>query len=553
MQSVTNGQLGKVNQILSYDFVEEMPALVATETVTRLKEVLPTTPLLHQCVTALTRGATATSPASTAAAGANAEAYNTAMITALAARRLEVAKYLITFNRPALELSTENSSGLSVLHYAVLNGDLKIAQLVIYSLRLENEDRKGNLNINSRCHKQGWAPLHYAVDKLDVEAIRLLTQNGANLQATVATDKRQTPMELAKQKLKTANNAGKAAVQAAIDELQSAIERNKALKEAEAKSKKHADTAEAPKSAAPAAAVVAGTKEKKGAQPTSTPAAAVVAESSDAVAAKADKKKKKKEKEKLATAPQPAASAPVPAALVPPAPPVMKPAAAIVAPPAAPAIIKGKSPASEPHAAPAAVPASASAAPALASKNKKGKAAKAAAQAATATAEPSINAIAEMSVSSRDELVDRLLAMGFREADCLQAIALYGTDTDRAISWLCEKPVTASPSVPPATASAAKHVSEGDARGAEPTAAAAVSSTSSASTATNNTVAASASAGLNSTQKLQKEKDELRRINQAWNQKAIEEKRKVHYSAQYTLLFLITRLNSMLCTCRWKP
>lgn len=49
----------------------------------------------------------------------------------------------------------------------------------------------------------------------------------------------------------------------------------------------------------------------------------------------------------------------------------------------------------------------------------------------------------ELSVASRDELVDRLLAMGFKEADCLAAISLYGTDVDRAISWLCEKPASA--------------------------------------------------------------------------------------------------------------
>ena len=43
-------------------------------------------------------------------------------------------------------------------------------------------------------------------------------------------------------------------------------------------------------------------------------------------------------------------------------------------------------------------------------------------------------------VASRDELVDHLLAMGFTEPDCLAAIALYGNDMDRALSWLCERP-----------------------------------------------------------------------------------------------------------------
>ena len=256
-----------MNQILSYDFVDEVPAAVAMQLTQLLKQELPTTPVLHQCVTNLTRSmstttssnSTSTANTTTTTTGSNnkasssgvatstsdtntSTALNTAMLTALAARRLEVAKYLLNFSRPAFELGTNNKAGLSVLHHAIINGDLKLAQLIIRTFTQQQqqqtntttgivEERRTKLNINSRCHKQGWAPIHYAVDKLDLDAVRLLIQNNANVVVTMATDKRQTPMELAKQKLKTANPANKSTIQAIIDELKLAIDRAKQNKE----------------------------------------------------------------------------------------------------------------------------------------------------------------------------------------------------------------------------------------------------------------------------------------------------------------------------------
>lgn len=119
-------------------------------------------------------------------------------------------------------------------------------------------------------------------------------------------------------------------------------------------------------------------------------------------------------------------------------------------------------------------------------------------------------------VASRDELVDHLLAMGFREADCLQAISLYGKDVDLALSWLCDRPAAAttqkaSASVVSTTANASAHVRSdiGTAHGVM-----------------------HLSDNLHSTEslRLQKERDhkeELRRINRAWNQKTEDEKRRV--------------------------
>jgi hypothetical protein len=57
--------------------------------------------------------------------------------------------------------------------------------------------------------------------------------------------------------------------------------------------------------------------------------------------------------------------------------------------------------------------------------------------------------VSSLDISSRDDLLENLLSMGFLEIDCLQAISLYGKNMDLAISWLCEKPVitTINPSV----------------------------------------------------------------------------------------------------------
>jgi len=527
MHAVTNGQVGRVNQILSYDFNEDVPAAVAS-VISLLREQLPTTPVLHHCITNLSRVNAHAPPSegasSSSSANVNSAAYNTAMFTALAARRLEVAKYLLGFNQPAFELGTVDSAGLSVLHSAIVNGDLKIAQLVIKTISQQSsEERKGGqLNVNSRCHRQGWAPIHYAVERGDVEAIRLLVQNGANAQVTMATDKRQTPLELARMKLKAASAANKPGMQAVVEELLQAIERAKALKEAENKAKKAEQESKlSAKKEKDSAKKLA--EQKKPVAPEvvpEVPAEPVAAKTAAPGAAlNTDKKgkKNKKDKDKSAGSAAPevttkAAPTPVKAAATEAPAPTPSTATkggkdATAAPPAAANATKGK-------------------------KNKKEKNAAAAAP-VPAAVESQINPIAEMSVSSRDEMVDRLLAMGFREADCLQAISLYGTDIDQAISWLCERPAVATVTPVPSTAGSSHKVEE-------------VAHPSDASPSSGHmTLAAAMAAGAamsspsapGSAAKLQKEKDELRRINRAWNAKAEDEKRKVGASPCFVLFY----------------
>ena len=146
---------------------------------------------------------------------------------------------------------------------------------------------------------------------------------------------------------------------------------------------------------------------------------------------------------------------------------------------------------------------------------------------------------AVVDVASRDELVHHLLAMGFSEPDCLAAIALYGKDMDRALSWLCERPpsnsvstsntdtaallASTNPSSHSHSASSTHkslaHSMHTVKRDPDVVAAAVAQSQQSS---LHNAISMSAE----QLARVQKEKEELRRINRAWNQKAEDEKRK---------------------------
>ena len=153
---------------------------------------------------------------------------------------------------------------------------------------------------------------------------------------------------------------------------------------------------------------------------------------------------------------------------------------------------------------------------------------------APSTGRVGLSEAAVVDVASRDELVHHLLAMGFSEPDCLAAIALYGKDMDRALSWLCERPP--SNSVPTSNTDTAALLASTNPHSASSThktlaqsmhavkkeaeVAAAAVAQSQQSTLPTATMSAEQLA------RVQKEKEELRRINRAWNQKAEDEKRK---------------------------
>jgi hypothetical protein len=159
-----------------------------------------------------------------------------------------------------------------------------------------------------------------------------------------------------------------------------------------------------------------------------------------------------------------------------------------------------------------------SAKPSFASMSAPSAASVVAAVAATPPA-PSADVVAE--VTSRDEMVAHLLAMGFDEADCLAAITACGLDVDKAISWICDRPSPTQEALSKAGAGESKDA------GKKASSAAVASKNSSAAAA----AAADAEAALKA-QKDKEHKEELRRINRAWNarvpqQRAEEERKKV--------------------------
>jgi hypothetical protein len=517
---VTNGQLGKVNQILSYDFSDEIPTLVANEMVSVLKQQLPGIPILHYCVTDYVSDGGSTS-------------HN------LAARRIEVAKYLLNFRNPALDLGVVDSSGLSVLHLAVVQGDAKVLQMIIKAIVLTDgsssgtgsPERKSQLNINSRCHRQGWAAIHYAVDKGDLEALRVLIHSRANILVTMATDKRYTPLQLARLRLKATSSSSSSSSSAVssvyksiVEELESAIEQQKAAKECD-KSKSNV--------------VIDGIDMMS---MSIDDLSSLLQEKPIGASEKRGNKKKKAEKKKDKAAANKVQS--------PSAPPVSQLSSGAAPPqkgqlPSGAAvdqkgIVKAPADKSKVASKPATVIAAATKKTSLptvpvATPPKKIN--------PTTTTTTTTSSSMEMSIASRDELVDRLLAMGFREADCLVAISLYGTDIDQAISWLCDRPAPAAlqrdiskTKGAEATIGTAMRADPLNAVTAKPvfgsTTAPTLSNpsteaTAASSTNANSSVATSTAAVQVVVPLMQKEKEELRRINRAWNAKAEDEKRKV--------------------------
>jgi hypothetical protein len=127
----------------------------------------------------------------------------------------------------------------------------------------------------------------------------------------------------------------------------------------------------------------------------------------------------------------------------------------------------------------------------------------------------------DLGLASRDEMVNNLLAMGFKEVDCLAAVALYGSDIDRAVSWLCDRPSLESNSSKNKNALLGNEAKKNVVNPKTPTSSKNVNANKS-KTVTNDVNIQQQNAA-----KLQKEKEELRRINKAWNARAEEEKKKV--------------------------
>lgn len=598
--SISNGQLGKVNQILSYHFSDDIPTFMTEYVVKFLKKQLPSKPLLHHCVTNFTKInqlalANSTTDASTKAQCSSVSnnhmsstTYNTAMTATLTARRLEVAKYLLNFRNPPLDLSAVDHTGLSVLHLAVNYGDIKVAQLIIHAFTEGSTERKSQLNINSRCHRQGWAPLHYAVHRCDVESVRLLIHLQGNVSVTMATDKRYTPLEFARSKLKSVTTSSVLInFTMIINELLKANETQKSIKDAEkdkksSESSTHGGVNNNPNSTcniSSTSSIQDILKELEGSSPTAV-------ETKSNKKKKSDKKKGDKTDTSVATTATNSSStssntSPNNASK---ATTSTNTSSSSTNTNTTSGTNSTKTISNEKNKTNSLTNNKQQQSSAAVGNNKNSSASSTKPSSSSSTivnitTTTTSNKFAsnqlskEMSIASRDELVDRLLAMGFREADCLVAISLYGTDIDQAISWLCDRPP------PPALASKESSkskttsesissnsnktnqshsstsnnpissykasvlppsVSSTHTSGSEATTSNIHYSSNNSSNHNNQAVEnlSSTNASIANAAKMQKEKEELRRINRAWNAKAEDEKRKVNLHLCITYYYL---------------
>ncbi|RYH32199.1 hypothetical protein EON65_01090 [archaeon] len=443
-------QLGEVTtteMVISTGFLKGFSLEVRDDVALDFKQELPSLYPVHKCITSFSDDAMRKED-------------NLDQLRDLADKRLNIAKQLLAMTDPVIDLHLYDEQGLSILHKSIFLRDNNFTAYIIELLTQPNPERKTSLNINSRCHKKGWAPLHYAIEASNLDGMTMLCRAGANLTATSATDKKLTPLELAKQKLKNSpQNAQREQFQQVIDHLQRLIADQKGGSGKKGES---------------AATQTHGRQESKAVslEDSSVSAALKVAEK------KSNAKKKQDTKKKGAAQPASKESNTNAAA--------DKKDTASSSGSGAQTTIKQSAP--------------------------------------SVNASNSVNFLAGMSVASRDELVDRLLAMGFAETDCLQAISRYGTDIDQAISWLCERPpsgasqvesVIKEVSAPAPVNRVAKTTTKIESKGGSQ----AASATASASDA----LKSDPEAAL----RLQKEREELRRINRAWNARAEDEKRKV--------------------------
>lgn len=449
-------QLGEVTtteMVISTGFLKGFSLEVKEDVALDFKQELPSLYPVHKCITSFTDDVLRKED-------------NMDQLRDLANKRLVIAKQLLAMTDPVIDLHLYDEQGLSILHKSIFLRDNNFTSYIIELLTQPNPDRKTSLNINSRCHKKGWAPLHYAIEASNLDGMTMLSRAGANLAATSATDKKLTPLELARQRLK--NSPQNSQLQQVIDHLQRLIADQKGGSGKKGESVGSNSASQPPES-------------KSGG-----PEDGSVSTSSKATDKKSSAKKKQDTKKKGAT----------------------------------------QTPSKE------STSNTNSASDKKDSVSSSGSGVQAAAKPSptSASTSNSVNFLAGMSVASRDELVDRLLAMGFVEGDCLQAISRYGTDIDQAISWLCERPPSGASHVqpapkdlPPAPAPAYKVT--------KATTKAEVKGSSQPTPAAHASAPEASKSDPEAAVRLQKEREELRRINRAWNARAEDEKRKVGISS----------------------
>jgi Ankyrin repeats (3 copies) len=480
---------------------------------TVMREFFASQPLLHNCI-----GESAPHTADNGSKGTS-------------EGRLSIAKYLLDLHTRPLDLGITDDDGRTILHLAAKREDSAILKLFLLA-RDDSPERRNQLDINARCSKSGWTALHYAASQGNITSVRLLLEAGASLSVHAGIGKGATPLDVTKSRLQNAGHFSAAhianlhLVSKEISDAIRAVEKVKQQKEAE-RLLKEEKLAAARKVLAEREERERELLERKQKQ---------LKEKQERDRMRDDEENSKKLSKGQGPVQQTTSSTGTTKGTTPSASaqPVPATAAATVTPSTA-----NKSP--SPNTTPATGTTAAAADSASKSLKKKIKKGKKKEEETVVTPvvipapRPSSAVVAVVDVASRDELVDHLLAMGFPEPDCLAAISLYGRDLDRALSWLCDRP-----SVPPsgsATGGATPGNTDLNSSGSSRTIS---RDEGSSSAGVGNAVSSVAGCTVGSTNtesmRVQKEKDlkeELRRINRAWNRKAEDEKKKVSSTVHY--------------------
>jgi Ankyrin repeats (3 copies) len=459
------------------------PAVVQRASV--MQELVNTQPLLHCCVSEPSSRLDGKDPGQ---------------------GRLEVARYLLGLKNNMINLNVTDDDGRTALHLAAKKEDSAILG-VLLAARDESSERKAQLDINSRCGKSGWTILHYAAGQGDVTAVRMLMNAGATLVVHSTVGKAVTPLDLVKTRLQNAGHFSAAhianlqQVAKEISEGVRALEKVKHQKEAErllkeekleAARKKQAEREEKERELLERKQKQLKEKQERDRNrdvevktvSSTTTQSSSLSSTSRSMSHNSNVTGGLTPQSLLSTTTSPSPS---------------------FTPPSS----------SNTSVCNASIDQSEAVDGLKSAKKKKKRDKKTESE---VPLPPSINEsekVTVVDVASRDEMLNHLLAMGFAEVDCFSAITLFGKDLDRALSWLCDRPAktsesdSTSVSVRSITSSTHTHTTSG-------------------STVTSS--AADSVTQLAEANRLQKEKDhkeELRRVNRAWNIKAEDEKKKV--------------------------
>ena len=467
-----------------------------------MKELIASQPLLHCCVG---------EPSSRTA--------DNRVIKSTVEGRIAVAQYLLGLKSHPISLSVRDDDGRTALHLAAKKEDSHMLKLLL-AAREESAERRAQLDINARCGKSGWTFLHYAAGQGDVSAVKLLIEAGAIVVVHALVGKAVTPLDLVKTRLQNAGHFSAAhianlqQVAKELSEAVRALEKVKAQKEAE-RLLKEEKVEEARKKLVEKEEKEKELLERKQRQ---------LKEKQDR-ARELEEELGKKSMKSIANVSTVSTSKGVVNSAIAVTP---SPTTSFVGTSSISLVV------------PTGITVSSMSSPIggeiidLESNMKIGKKKKKKDKKLDSeeTLQPPIPAnsdqnssagkVTVVDVASRDELVDHLLAMGFAESDCLSAISLYGKDLDRALSWLCDRPADS------ANKDSNSHGVKSSSISIQNNNNSNKQSGNSASTSSSNSDSSSSSQIENI--RLQKEKDhkeELRRVNRAWNLKNEDEKKRV--------------------------